>query len=131
MTQKEFTDFIIPKIIDKFPQLAGLCTTKPDDIIDIDIKSNRGKLIFWVTTQDKEVTLGFTGDTTCDWHIHMSSYGANTPDEEVEVAINFISDIIFDKKKIIHSNIYGYYPTDKNVTSDKNELVEISKWSDL
>jgi len=131
MTQKEFTDFIIPKMIDKFPQFAQLCTSKSDDITDIDNKSNKGKLTFSVTTQDKEITLGFTGDTDCDWHTHMSLFEANTPDEELEAANKFISDIIFDKKKIIHSSIHGYYPTDKNVTSDKSEIVEIFKWSDL
>ncbi|HEX7902266.1 MAG TPA: hypothetical protein VF487_00205 [Chitinophagaceae bacterium] len=136
MNQKEFTNYIIPKIIDRFPQFKDLCTIKPNDIIDIDYKSNQGKLTFWLTTQDKEVTLGFTGDTDCDWHTHMSLFGANTPDEELEVVVDFIDKVINDKKLIVHSSIQGYYPTDDTIDEitkeqEQGETLEVFKWSDL
>ena len=136
MNQKEFTDYIIPKIIDHFPQFKDLCTDKPNDIIDIDYKSKNGKVTFWLTTQDREITLGFTGKTECDWHTHMSLFGANTPDEELEVAIDFIEKVLNDKKKIVHSNIRGYCPTDNTIDEiykeqEKDEVLEVLKWSDL
>lgn len=135
MEQKEFTDYIIPKIVDRFPQFRSLFTNRPNDIIDIDHKSDNGKVIFWLTTQDREITLGFTGDTDCDWHTHMSLFGANTPEEELEFAIDFIDDIISDKKKIIHSSIIGYYPTDnledEVANKEKHEVLEVFRWSDL
>jgi hypothetical protein len=135
MNQKEFTDYIIPKIVDYFPQFKDLCTVKPNDIIDIDYKSNQGKVTFWLTTQDREITLGFTGDTECDWHTHMSLFGANTPDEELQIAIDFIQKIIGDKENIVYSNIRGYYLTDNidniNKCQSTSETFEIFKWSDL
>ena len=135
MEQKEFTYYVISKIVERFPQFRELCTKKPNDIIDIDYKSNKGKLTFWLTTQDSEITLGFTGDSDCDWHTHMSLFGANTPDEELEVAIDFIDSIISDKKKIIHSSIEGYFPTDNVevdfMNNEKGEELQVFKWSDL
>ncbi|MEP7251401.1 MAG: hypothetical protein ABI683_03450 [Ginsengibacter sp.] len=136
MNQKEFTDYIIPKIIDRFPQFKDLCTVKPNDIIDIDYKSQYGKLTFWLTTQDKEITLGFTGDNECDWHIHITPYSEDLPDEQLAIAIDFINNILSDKKKIVHSNISGYWVADKNIDEilkeqEENETLEIFKWSDL
>ena len=135
MNQKEFTDYIIPKIIDHFPQFKDLCTAKPNDIVDIDYKSNKGKVTFWLTTQDREITLGFTGDTECDWHTHMNLFGANTPDEELQVAIDLIQKIISDKENIVYSNIQGYYLTNNideiNKYQTTGETFEIFKWSDL
>jgi len=46
MNQKEFTDYIVPKIIDRFPQFKDLCTVKPNDIIDIDYKSRKSNSRF-------------------------------------------------------------------------------------
>ncbi len=136
MNQKEFTNYIIPKIIDRFPQFKDLCTAKPNDIIDIDFKSQNGKLTFWLTTQDKEITLGFTGDTECDWHIHITPYSEDLPDEQLEIAIDLINNILSGKKKIVHSNISGYSVADKNIDEIlkeqvENEALEIFKWSDL
>ena len=135
MEQKEFTDYIISKILDRFPQFKDLCIVKPNNIIDIDYKSKKGKLTFWLTTQNKEITLGFTGDTQCDWHAHMSLFGANTPNEELHVAIDLINDILSDKTKIIHSSIRGFYCivniSEENEYKEKNEVINVFKWSDL
>ena len=136
MGQKEFTEYIIPKVLDNFPQFKGSCVVKPNDIIDIEYKSNKGKLIFWLTTQDREITLGFTGDTECDWHTHMSLFGANTPDEELVGAMDFIDKIINNKKTIVHSSTQGYYPTDDTIDEikeerEQDESLEFFKWADL
>ncbi|MBC7553095.1 MAG: hypothetical protein H7257_03865 [Taibaiella sp.] len=132
MKQQEFTNYIIQELIKSFPQFEGHLTTKPGDIIDIDFKSNNENLTLWVTTQDKEITIGFTGYTECDWHTHMSLFGANTPHEELFAAIELIDNILRDKQPIIFSNIKGYFLTDNidiNVVS--NEAIQILKWSDL
>ena len=136
MGQKEFTEYIIPKLLDNFPQFKDYCVVKPNDIIDIEYKSNQGKLIFWLTTQDKEITIGITGDTECDWHTHMSLFGANTPDEELEVAVDFIDKVINGKKIIVHSSTQGYYPTDATIDDinkerKQDESLEFFKWRDL
>jgi len=135
MEQKEFTNYIIPKINDRFPQFKDFCTLKSNDIIDIDFKSKNNNLTLWLTTQDKEITLGFTGDQDCDWHTHMSLFGANTPDEELQVAINLIDNIINDKEQIIHSTELGYFITDDieglNKYKQPNEIIKTFYWSEL
>ena len=106
-----------------------------NNIIDFDYKCKRDKLNLWLTTQDKEITLDFAADTDCDWHTHMRLFGANTPDEELEVAIEFVERIISDQMKIIHSSISGYYPVmnleDDVDHNEKGEVVSVLKWSDL
>jgi len=136
MNQKEFTEYIIPKLVGHFPQFKDFITLKPNDIIDIDYKSNNGKLVFWLTTQDREITLGITGETECDWHTHMSLFGANEPDEELSYAINFIEEVITDKKIIVHSNLLGFYPTDEPIIElekqkEDKEKLKFYKWSEL
>jgi hypothetical protein len=135
MEQKEFTEYIIPKIIDRFPQFKDECTIKHNNIIDIEYKSRKGKLIFWLTTQDKEITVGFKGDTKCDWHTHMSLFGANIPDKELEEAIKLIDNILTDKEMIVHSTVFGYFITDNingiNKYKQKDEIIKTFYWSDL
>lgn len=135
MEQKYFTDYIIPKLVDRFPQFAKCCTVKPNDIGDIDYKSPQGKLTLWITTQDKEITVGFTGMPDCDWHTHMSLFGANTPEEELNAAIHLIHDILNDYEPIIYSNLNGYFLTDDiselGNNLSYNETVQIFRWSEL
>ena len=66
----------------------------------------------------------------------MSVFGANTPDEELKVAVDFIDKIINDKILIFHSSIQGYFQTDDtidemNKEQEKGEILEFRKWSDL
>src|SRR4030095_16879429 len=44
MEQKEFTEYVISRLITKFPQLESVCSIKQGDIIDINYKSQYGKL---------------------------------------------------------------------------------------
>ncbi len=135
MQQKEFTNYIIPKIIDRFPEFKNFCTIKPNDVIDIDFKSKKGYLTLWLTTEDKEITIGFTGDNVCNWHTHMMLFGANTPDEELQAAIFFIDNIINDRQEIMHSTETGYFITDDieylNKSKQPNEIIETLYWRDL
>lgn len=110
MEQKEYTEYVIPKLLEHFPMFENDITIRPEGITDIDHKSNRGKLVLWITTQDKEITIGLTCDEKGDWHTHMSLFGANTPDEEIEVAVGIINDIIGDRLLIVNSEEHGYIP---------------------
>jgi hypothetical protein len=135
MEQKEFTDYIIPKIIDRFPQLKNCVQFKPNDIINIDYKSQQGKLTLRLTTQDKEITVGFAIDSKFGWHTHMNMFGAETPDEEIEEAIMLIDSIFRDQEKIVHSTVLGYFITDDIEDVDKykqeDEIIETFYWSEL
>ena len=135
MEQKEFTEYVIPKLLDIFPQFEKQYTSKPCDIINIECSSPKGKLILRLTTQDREITLGFKVKTKFGWHIHMNQFGASTPDEEIAVAIQLIDFILTDKEKIIFSNLSGYFITGDIDGLDKykpeNEIISTFFWSDL
>ncbi len=136
MNQKEFTDYIIPKIIDRFPQFKDFCTDKSNDIIDINYESTNRKLIFWLTTQDREITLGFTHDNKSDWHIHFTQYTEDVPDEQLESIIEFIKNLLYDEKIIVHSNISGYWVAEDKIDeiikeNEENEIIEFFIWSEL
>ena len=81
MEQKKFTEFVIPKIIDSFSQLKSQCITKPNNIIDIEYASNNNKILLITTTQDREITVGYSQDQALDCHVHMNMLGANAPEE--------------------------------------------------
>ena len=135
MEQKEFTGYIISRITDRFPQFKNSCTTKANEVVDIDFKSRNGKLTLWLTTQDQEVTIGFTGDQECDWHTHMSLFNAYTPEEELLTAIDLIENILSDKEVILHSSLSGYFLADniENVMNQKmkDEVIVTAYWGDL
>ena len=135
MEQKEFTEYIIPKIIDRFPDFKDLCVIQPNDITNINYKSQQAKITLRLSTQDKEITIGFANATKFDWHTHISLLGANTPDEELEEAIKLIDRILTDKEIIIHSTVLGYFIADNiddiNKYKQKDEIIEIYYWSDL
>jgi len=136
MNQKEFTNYIIPKLIRRFPQFCEFCTQKPNDIVDIDYKSPNGELTLWVTTQDKEITIGFNSEPPLhDWHIHMSQLNANTPREELEAAVKLLENILTDGEAIVASNIMGhsliYDINDIENYKEEGEIIRIVYWSDL
>lgn len=135
MKQKEFTEYVILKILGEFPQFKDFCTNKPNDIIDIDYKSKNGKIVFWLTTQDNEITLGISGLTECDWHTHMSLFRANSPDEEIKVTVEFIKNLFSDELNIVYSNIRGYFLVDKDIEEvdkiENEETFETFIWTNL
>ena len=135
MEQQEFSDYIIPQLLKQFPQFKEACIYKPNGIVDIEYKSKQGLLTLWITTQDKEITIGFSGGKNLDdFHTHMSLFGANTPDEELNEAINFINDIMNDKELIIHSTVLGYLLGDINEIRKHampGEIIKDDVWSNL
>jgi hypothetical protein len=111
------------------------CVVKPEGIVDIEYKSPQGLLTLWLTTQNKEITIGFSGNQNLgDFHTHMSLYGANTPDEELKEAVKLIEDIISDRLTIVYSSILGYTLLDLEEIREyqqANELIGVTSWSKL
>ncbi|MFD0766625.1 hypothetical protein ACFQZI_17320 [Mucilaginibacter lutimaris] len=63
----------------------------------------------WITTQDKEITIGFEGKPQLnDWHTRVTSYDLGLIDNDIKDAIKIIENIINDKEEIACSNINGY-----------------------
>ncbi len=126
MTQEQFTSYILQGLINTFPQFANCITQKPEDVIDIDYNSNKGNLTLWITTQDKEITIGFEDNMNTDWHTHMSCFGANMPQEQLEAAIDFIRNILNDTETILFSEELGHHLDDST-----EDTVRTYKWSEL
>ena len=132
MNQKELSEYVFTKIIKRFKSLQ---TFKYDDIVDIEYKSPKGRIILRLTTQENEITLGFASGKKLGWHKHMDQFGVNTPDEQLELAFELIEDIIMDKKTIVYSSVKGYFMTDDieglEEFKEKDEIIQTFYWSDL
>lgn len=77
---------------------------KPNGVADIEYYSKQLNIILWLTTQDKEITVGISGNHEfTDYHIHMSLFGASICDEELKEAIDLIKRIITNEEEIIYS----------------------------
>ena len=88
MNQKEFTEYVIPKLIEYFPQFESYKVDRPGDIADIEIKSLSSKLELWITTQNIEITVGFTGlENLNDWHTHITTYDDEFIDADIADAV--------------------------------------------
>lgn len=134
MTQKEFTNYAIPKILEFLPQFMEYCVIKPNDIVDIEYLSESRSVQLWVTTQDIEITIGFNGfKNQHDWHIHLSTYDGDY-DNEIDDAISMLNDIISDRKLLLCSKINGYSLADEDNVKDaqeNQEEIELKYWSEL
>jgi len=135
LDQREFSNYVILKMLEYFPQFTEHCIAQPGDVVDIEYKSSAGLLTLWLTTRDKEITIGFSGNNNLgDFHTHMSLYGANTPDEELAEAFKLIEAIISDELTIVYSTVLGYTLRDIDEIREyqqPNELIGETKWSKL
>jgi hypothetical protein len=135
MEQKEFSNFVVPRLLEQFPQFKEVCIYTPNGVVYIAYKSNQGLLTLLISTQDKEITIGFSeNENLFGFHTHMSMFGATTPGEEIEEAINLINDIIGDRETIIYSSIEGYMLGDINEIrkhQQPDELIGTTVWSKL
>jgi len=137
MTQQAFTDYIFAALIKRFPAFQLAEMSAATSIQEIHCRSKQEKITLWLSTADKEITLGFAGDTSNDWHTHMNLSGAQTPEAELEAAIRYIEAIVENKQMIIHSTVYGYFPGDAEdlANSQKHrqeqEHIQTFYWKDL
>ncbi|RNI27890.1 hypothetical protein EFA69_17510 [Rufibacter immobilis] len=136
MEQKEFTDFVISKLLLSFPDFGKHIRIKDDNTADIEYPSERGKLKLFISTRNKELTVGFSaGQSQFGWHVHMDMYGAETPEEMAETAVMLLKEILNDKKRIVFTSYLGYF-----LTEDEDELegfiydgekLKLYNWSEL
>jgi len=135
ISQKEYTDYTIPKLLEYFPQFIEHCVIQPNDVVNIEYLSKNKKLELWITTQDKEITIGLSGkEQLNDWHTHMSLFGANTPDEELREAAILLTAIITDEKVITYSSVSGYFlgrREDIEKYRQPGEVIRSYYWSEL
>ena len=137
MNQQAFTKYIMAELTQRFPAFQPVKLEANADIQEIQYKSKQGKLTLWVSTANKEVTIGFAGDTANDWHTHMNLSGARTAEAELDAAIRQIKAIVEDKQLIIHSTVYGYFPGDAEdlANSQKHrqeqERIQTFYWNEL
>ena len=108
-----------------FPKLA---TTGLSETLDL-WESERGLLELWIATYDKEITVGFDDHTgECDWHTHMSQFGANEPHEEFVAMSQLLTSILTDQEAIVLSSKSGYSLTDdvdwEVQKPDKNQTLQ-------
>ncbi|TGE23410.1 hypothetical protein [Hymenobacter metallicola] len=136
MSQKEFTAYVISHLLKRFPQFRKVGTSASDDTSTIACPSSHANLMLWVSTENREITVGLTGNTAAaDWHTHMSQVGAATPDEEMQAAVQLLSGILTDQEVIVYSSLLGYFlPADIADIYDYQqpaEIISVFRWSDL
>ncbi|MBS1659652.1 MAG: hypothetical protein JST68_01240 [Bacteroidetes bacterium] len=135
MNQKEFTDYVIPKLKEALPQAKEYIIDEHVDVCYLEFPSPQGKLKVLISTRDAQLTIGFgVGPGLFDWHDHLSPIAA---DENIKDALAIISEIINGKTGIIHSSVLGYFPGDPEDMEDvekfrdENEVIEYLYWKDL
>lgn len=135
MNQKEYSDYVLDKILKEFPQFIDYYDYK-NDIVIIEFPSPAGLLKLWITTQDTELTIGVEGkEPKWDWHTHMSLFSAYEPDDEIREASQLIKSIFSGNEYIVSNSELGYSitdnPDDAFENRKDNEKVEIKKWNEL
>ncbi len=136
MDQKEFTDYVIPRLLEYFPQFMEYCVINPHDIVDIEYKSKSGNVELWITTQDEEITIGLTGlkRSLFDWHTHITTYDYDYINDDIAKAVETIENILGDKLQIINSSRLGYTLNGIEYCKENqelDELIEVTTWSKL
>ncbi|UOQ54949.1 hypothetical protein [Hymenobacter cellulosivorans] len=134
MTQKEFTDYVIPRLLDSFPQLISIGISTSEIVLST--QSKQGRLVLQITTQAKELTIGFaTTAGPFGWHVHMSQLGAITLDKKTQAATQLLRGIFTDNELIVYSTTLGYFLTDDlaNVYQyqQPDESIDAFYWSEL
>jgi hypothetical protein len=135
INQKELSDYVLTGLLQRFPQFMDYYKLD-NDILTIEYPSSQRLLSLWITTQNLEVTVGFDGKNgQCNWHVHMSQFGANNPDEELKEAVNLVNNILIGNEIIAFNSTFGYYltdnPSDEIKNKQKNEILEFKRWNEL
>ncbi|OWP61951.1 hypothetical protein CDA63_16760 [Hymenobacter amundsenii] len=134
MNQKEFTNYVVPKLLAHFPFLNERVDYSEDGACKIEYPSKKGKLKLLISTGNREITIGFAArNGLFDWHVHMDMLGAQTEEQMATTAIDLIQEITYDEKVICFSNDEGYYIPwfDENTEDIRSEDHTITYWSML
>jgi len=136
MTQSEYSALAKDYLVAHHPDFAATIQYKDDGSFDCSVKSRKGHLSIWVTTYDKEITIGFEDiNGQCDWHTHMSLLNAYEPEEEFASMTKLLKTIQSDTEPVLFSSKNGYTLTDdieEDIKSkDEDEIMIVYKWSEL
>src|SRR5688572_19474754 len=108
-SQKELSDNLLKRIQESKVEHAFVPFWK-GDVLDLVFLSPRKKLKIILSSQDDEISMFFEDDQgKTDWHTHMSLFGANGPEEEIEKGINLIEEIISGSQEIVASSKNMYW----------------------
>ncbi|MEO6148686.1 MAG: hypothetical protein ABIN95_10435 [Mucilaginibacter sp.] len=133
MDQNAFSEYVITALRERFPKLINFKIFDSGEAF-IDYSSPNGKITLRISTQAKEITIGFAKDEKFGWHIHMNMFEANTPTEEIAAAIKVIDGIISNKETIIFSSLLGYAVSDEEEVKEyqqPDEVIEKCYWNEL
>ncbi len=111
-TQKEYSDYILKGLLKCFPKFNEYIRYETDVLI-IEYPSPNQDVIFWISTQDNEITIGLDQNKQCIWHTHMSQFGAYEPESELTEGIKLIKRIFEGKEWIVFDSKEGVYVTDE------------------
>jgi hypothetical protein len=130
---------ISEKLVNRFKLERGLNGYEVSwvgDIANIEFKSPKGLLKAHVNSGGEEISVFFEDpDKRTDWHTHMSLFGANEVDEQIEKSIEWMKNLISGVESISQSSKYGLWIWDSEKLvdeyADEDEIVKIVKWADL
>src|SRR5689334_10495501 len=135
MTQIEFSTLTKTFLAERYPIFLQTIAYKDDDSFDCSLKSITGKLSIWIATYNREITVGFdNSENICDWHTHMSLFGANELNEELIAMSQLLDSILSGKEPIIFSSKTGFTLTNDLESEirdkDEDEIIIIYKWNE-
>jgi hypothetical protein len=134
MEQVEFTKSVVSKLLAAIPQFSQLNHADGDYTRDVEIVSNKGDLAIWLGTEDMEITVGLSGVKSSGWHMHLNRFEECILTDEIDKAIRFIQSVLYDKRQIFYSSIYGYTLNDADFVFNHrkpDEIIETRYWSEI
>ncbi|MFV8837414.1 hypothetical protein [Salinimicrobium soli] len=125
MTQENYSMYARKELLSSFPYFSDYERFE-NDVYIVEFPSPHQTVLLWVSTQDKEITIGFDQNKDCVWHMHMSQLGANEIQDELKEVIHLIKRIINGSELIAIDSEKEIY-----LTSDTFENEKIKKWNEL
>ena len=131
LNQLDYSNYIQKNLEQIFPPFID-CYRYVDDIYIIEYPSQKKELIFWVSTQDDELTIGLDKNNECIWHTHMSLFGAYEPESELKEAVEFINGLFDGRQIIVINEKNEIYVTDTPEEANElgNKLI-LKTWNDF
>ncbi len=125
MTQENYSIYARKELLSFFPNFSKYERFE-NDVYIVEFPSPQETIILWVSTQNKEITIGFDHDEECVWHMHMSQLGANEIKDELKKVIQLINRILNGSELIAFTG-----GKDIHFPSLTAENEEFKKWGEL
>lgn len=131
MNQQEYSNYIQKNLELIFPAFIDFYRYE-DDIYILEYPSQKKELIFWVSTQDDEITIGLDKHSECVWHTHASQLGAYEAESELKVTIQFINGLFDGRQLIVINEKNKIYVTETPEETDElGNNVLLKSWNDF